>query len=207
MNKTKQVLLTIVGIVLLVLITVGVTYSFIMYTQPGEKENTIYTGGGLRFKYMEKDRSIKIADAMPMTNEVGTTQKDYVFDFTILGDITDASTVTYYVTARKDDISDNIDNIVNMYLTEVTKNTNVEVEQPVSKIAYQGIKKYSALEQYTDITNHTEKIIYADRVEAHTRNYKKDFRLRMWLDDSADFYSNDYNNKKFKVNINVYAYN
>ena len=54
-------------------------------------------------------------------------------------------------------------------------------------------------------TNTSEKLLYRDVVYAGTSNYIQKYRLRMWVDTSADFSSNNLNNASFTVNINVYS--
>ena len=52
MKNKKKVLLSVLGIMLLVLVTVGVTFAVFTYTKLGTTENTVTTGT-LKFLYTE----------------------------------------------------------------------------------------------------------------------------------------------------------
>ena len=43
-NKKKQIIITLVAIISLIVITVGVTYAFFNYAKEGTTDNTIQTG-------------------------------------------------------------------------------------------------------------------------------------------------------------------
>ena len=43
-NRKKQIIITLVAIISLIVITVGVTYAFFNYAKEGTTDNTIQTG-------------------------------------------------------------------------------------------------------------------------------------------------------------------
>ena len=67
---------------------------------------------------------------------------------------------------------------------------------------------YDKLSQYTnsgiDLSNHTEKLVYANNIP-NSNPYSQKYRLRMWLDEKTDFTMAKYNNASFSLNINVYS--
>ena len=196
--NNKKVRVSVLGILGIVLATIGVTYAFFSYSKTGTKENVIKTGA-ITFLYTEVDgigNGLGINDAMPMTDAQGKAQSNY-FDFKITSKKNNNYKIPYTVTARMSNQSDDIGSVVKVYLTD---DNNNEIEAP---------KLYSGLTQYTnssiDVSGYTEKIIYQGNVPVSSTNYEKNFRLRMWIDENADYLANDYNNKTFVLTVNVYA--
>ena len=72
MGKKKKILLSVIGILLLILVTVGVTVALFTYTRLGTTENTITTGT-LKFLYTENTgvgNGISITNAFPVTDDI-----------------------------------------------------------------------------------------------------------------------------------------
>ena len=200
MKKNKIIFLsTTLALLSLVLITVGVTYTFFNYKATGSTLSTI-TSGGITFHYREIDgigHGISITDALPVRdNDDAKTSNDY-FSFKITSTTRgDNIKIPYVVTARM--TSDTImGNIVDIYLTDENNN-------PTS-IFEGNLIKYNELEDYNNNSN--EKIIYTDTVTIS--DYEKDFRLRMWIDQNTNLNTgngtSNYNDKEFSITVNVYA--
>ena len=198
--KKKQVLLTLLGVISLIVITVGVTYAFFNYAKEGTTDNTIQTGS-ITFLYTEVSgvgKGISLTDAYPVADSIGKLQvgEGKVFDFKVTSNISMNSSIGYQVTARKKTGSTLDDSAVKVYLTEVN---GTEQELLLSK--------YSELSQTdrVDANKYTEKVLYESRVPANTANYEKNFRLRMWVSDDTDFTDGSMNDKTFTLTVNVYA--
>ena len=198
--KKKQIFLTLVTVLSLVLITVGVSYSLFTYSKTGVTDNIVKTGK-VNFLYTEVSgvgKGISLTDAFPISDEVGKLQtgEGKIFDFKITSTIEMNSNIKYEVTARKKSDSTLEDDKVKLYLTEVD-GTEKEIL----------LDKYSSLPQTnTKVPDGViEKTIYEGEVSANTSNYEKNFRLRMWLDNDTDFSQGDMNNKTFTITVNVYA--
>lgn len=214
MKKQSQIILSVLGVIALVVITVGVSYAFFTYTKEGATENTISTGT-LKFLYDEKTgagNGIKIADALPMTDAQGKIQTgtNNVFDFTVTGTTQGTASIAYEVNAVKvAGDSDLPDNIVKLYLVEVPGSEMANGEG--NETTENGIL-YSDLTT-TGTTGAVGKVLYSSTIPAGTASYQKNFRLRMWIDSTADFSApsgsttgeGKYNNKTFSVKVNVYA--
>ena len=208
-NRGKQIVITVLAIVSLIVITVAVSYSFFTYTREGTTENVIKSGS-ITFLYTEVSkvgRGIELSDAYPISDEEGKMQtgEGKVFDFKVTSTTSSSTSIPYEVTARKKASSTLDEEAVKVYLTEV----NGEEKEIL-------LDKYSNLEQTSvNVPSGTvEKTIYTGRVPANSSNYEKNFRLRMWIDSSVDFSpvkdesGNDvypYNNKTFTLTVNVYA--
>ena len=199
-NKKKQIIITLIAIISLIVITVGVTYAFFNYAKEGTTDNTIKTGS-ITFLYTEVSgvgKGISLTEAYPVADSIGKVQvgEGKIFDFKVTSNISMNSNIDYQVTARKKTGSTLDDSAVKVYLTE---NNGIEQELLLSK--------YSELNQ-TDRVNeskYTEKVLYEDTVHANTSNYEKDFRLRMWVSDDTDFSDGSMNDKTFTLTVNVYA--
>ena len=198
--KKKQVLLTLLGVISLIIITVGVTYAFFNYAKEGTTDNTIKTGS-ITFLYTEVSgvgKGISLTEAYPVADSIGKVQvgEGKVFDFKVTSNISMNSSIGYQVTARKKTGSTLANSAVKVYLTEVN---GTEQELLLSK--------YSELSQTdrVDANKYTEKVLYESRVPANTSNYEKNFRLRMWVSDDTDFSDGSMNDKTFTLTVNVYA--
>ena len=199
-NKKKQIIITLVAIISLIVITVGVTYAFFNYAKEGTTDNTIKTGS-ITFLYTEVSgvgKGISLTDAYPVADSIGKVQvgEGKIFDFKVTSNISMNSNIDYQVTARKKTGSTLANSAVKVYLTEVN---GTEQELLLSK--------YSELSQTdkVDISKYDERILYEATVPANTTNYEKNFRLRMWVDENTDFSDGSMNDKTFTLTVNVYA--
>ena len=199
-NKKKQIIITLVAIISLIVITVGVTYAFFNYAKEGTTDNTIKTGS-ITFLYTEVSgvgKGISLTEAYPVADSIGKVQvgEGKVFDFKVTSNISMNSSIGYQVTARKKTGSTLANSAVKVYLTEVN---GTEQELLLSK--------YSELDQTdkVDSSKFDERILYEATVPANTSNYEKNFRLRMWVDENTDFSDGSMNDKTFTLTVNVYA--
>ena len=199
-NKNKQIIITLIAIISLIVITVGVTYAFFNYSRTGTTDNVVKTGG-ITFLYTEVSgvgKGISLTEAYPVSDSIGKIQvgEGKVFDFKVTSNIEMNSNIGYQVTARKKTGSTLANSAVKVYLTEVN---GTEQELLLSK--------YSELDQTdkVDSSKYDERILYEATVPANTKNYEKNFRLRMWVSDDTDFSDGSMNNKTFTLTVNVYA--
>ena len=199
-NKKKQIIITLIAIISLIVITVGVTYAFFNYAKEGTTDNTIQTGT-ITFLYTEVSgvgKGISLTEAYPVADSIGKVQvgEGKVFDFKVTSNISMNSNIGYQVTARKKTGSTLANSAVKVYLTEVN---GTEQELLLSK--------YSELDQTdkVDSSKFDERILYEATVPANTANYEKNFRLRMWVSDDTDFSDGSMNDKTFILTVNVYA--
>ena len=199
-NKNKQIIITLIAIISLIVITVGVTYAFFNYSRTGTTDNVVKTGG-ITFLYTEVSgvgKGISLTEAYPVSDSIGKVQvgEGKVFDFKVTSNISMNSSIGYQVTARKKTGSTLANSAVKVYLTEVN---GTEQELLLSK--------YSELDQTdkVDSSKFDERILYEATVPANTANYEKNFRLRMWVSDDTDFSDGSMNDKTFTLTVNVYA--
>ena len=73
-NKYKLIIFT--GIITLLIVTLGVSYSIFNYAKQGEKESSITTGS-ITFIYTENDNvgnGIVLTDSFPISDEEGKSE-------------------------------------------------------------------------------------------------------------------------------------
>ena len=198
-SKKNQIVVSILGIMSLLLITVGVTYAIFTYTRLGTTDNTITTGT-LKFLYTENSKGgtgISITDAFPITDTEGKTLTgdNNVFDFKVEGTNTGTEEIPYEVTLRKKSTSTLAESNVKVYLTDMEGDADTEILAPTL---------YSSLTQTNvDVGDEVEKTIYTGSVLGGELTYLKEFRLRMWIDEESN--QDDINGKTFTATVNVYA--
>ena len=198
-NKKKTLVLSIIGLIGLIIVTVGITYAVFTYTKLGTTDNTI-TSGTLKFLYTENTgvkTGIKLTNALPISDTQGKALDgdNNVFDFSIEATNTGTESIPYEVTLRKKDTSTLAEENVKVYLTDRTETTEKEELEPT---------KYNELTQTNvNVGNEIEKTIYNGTVNGEEVSYRKDFRLRMWIDETSN--QTDINGKEFTAMVNVYA--
>lgn len=80
MNNSKQTILSIVGIAILVIAVVGVSFAFFTYSRTGTTNNVITTGT-IAFEYEETTTSaLNLTNQFPQTNEEGANNAAFQFD-------------------------------------------------------------------------------------------------------------------------------
>ena len=198
-SKNKTLISSIVGLIGLVIVTVGITYAVFTYTKLGTTDN-IVTSGTLKFLYTENTgvkTGIKLTNALPISDTQGKALDgdNNVFDFSIEATNTGTETIPYEVTLRKKDTSTLGEDYVKIYLTDRTESQESSILEPT---------KYSELTQTNiNVGNEVEKTIYNGTVNGGEVSYRKDFRLRMWIDEQSN--QDDINGKEFTAMVNVYA--
>jgi len=199
MKKNKNLILSLLAVITVIIITGGVTYAFFSYTGTGTTDNVLTTDT-ITFLYTEVDgvgNGIKIENAFPISDEKGKvlTKTNEYFDFKVTSKTASTISIPYEVTARKSKDSDDIDEYIRVYLTKGETNEEVLLDN------------YSELTQTQKVDENkwTEKTIYTGKVPSNIPDYEESFRLRMWIDEKTRFDTTDMNNKTFTLTVNVYA--
>ena len=198
-EKNKKIVLSVLGILSLVIITIGVTYAIFTYTRLGSTEN-IVTTGTLKFLYTENTgvgNGISIENAFPVSDTVGKSYstENYVFDFKVEGTNTGKDEIPYEITLRKKSTSTLSESNVKVYLTDMTEDSDIEILEPTL---------YSDLVQTNiEVGDEIEKTLYNGTVLGNTDNYLKEFRLRMWINEASN--QDEISGKTFTTTVNVYS--
>lgn len=196
-SYSKQVLLSVLGVAILVVAVVGVSFAAFSYSKTGEKVNTITTGT-ITMSYSEATNGINLMDALPMSDEQGKALagQNNVFDFTVTATINGSGTTTinYDVTATRESDSTLGDDAVKVYLTNMDSNADTQILEPT---------KISDLDQ-TDGSeaSGTSSGQYKLTTGTFTSSDTHKYRLRMWV---AEDYSTLSTSGTYKLRVNVYG--
>ncbi len=195
-NNSKQVLLSVLGVAILVVAVVGVSFAAFSYSQTGSAVNTITTGT-ISLTYNNPTNGINLTNALPMTDAVGKAlnEEDQYFDFTVSANIKGTATINYAITATKEEDSTIPDNGVKVYLTDMGSS-----DTPLSD--YTTPKKVSALTTTSsDVSGapNGQYVLYSGTFNSTVTNQ---YRLRMWV---ADDYSAPAESQTYKLRVNVYG--
>ena len=81
----KKIILLVLVIVMITIVTFGISYAAFSYTSLGQKVNTITTGA-VSMSYEESENSINLVNALPTTQTTGKKRLNSgeYFDFTII---------------------------------------------------------------------------------------------------------------------------
>lgn len=196
-NNSKQMILSILGVVILVVAVVGVSFAAFSYSKTGEKVNTITTGT-ITMSYSEDTNGINLSNALPMSDDQGKalSGSNNVFDFTVTATINGSgnTTINYDVTATKESDSTLDDSAVKVYLTSIDNSADTQVLAPtkVSALTKTGSSEASGA------PSNQYKLTSGTFTNTTTRKY----RLRMWV---ADDYSSLGTSGTYKLRVNVYG--
>ncbi len=199
-KHVKEIILSVVGVLLLVGIVMVTSYAVFTYLQAGTKENTITTGT-VTFSYNETENGITLVNAQPITDTAGKSlvatdtasgiQQGY-FDFTVTGTNTTTAPITYEVYATLDDGYTFDPNYLKVYLSDAS------TETAISGFTGTTVPTYNSLTTASSDT--TGKRLYTETFTAN--NYSKTFRLRIWV---ADTYTLASESKTVTLRVNVKA--
>ena len=193
-NKLKQnKLILIIFMISIILIITGVTYSLYNILFVGKKEQVI-DAGGIVFKYNETSDGLILDNNSILDDTDGKSQEKY-FDFEISLTSNKNTSINYIIAIDENDISTLTNDKVKVYLTN---QDNIEIVSPIS---------ISQLE--VDVNKNNYKKLYNKQINQGEKHL---YRLRTWIDDTKDLYtetSNDGNHTlemkdviyKFKVNV------
>ncbi len=193
-NNKNKIIVSVLGLVLLLVFVVGITYAVFTYTKKGNVENTIRTGK-ITMSYTEGENGITLENAYPMEDSVGKVLSDpnQIFDFTVNINLYGSKTpVSYEVTAEKDENSTLGDSDVRIYLEKSTDGTNYNaVSQPSGYIPMGDADEFGAqgAEMLLDRGNTTDTVTY-------------NYRLRMWVGSNYQVSGEE---RHFTLKVNVYG--
>ncbi len=194
-DNSKQVLLSVFGVAILVIAVFGVSFAAFNYSKTGTKVNTITTGT-ITMSYTEPDNGINLANAMPMSDSQGKvlTGDNNVFDFTVTTTIVGTATVNYTITATKEGDSTIPDTGVKVYLTNMDADADSQILAPtlVSNLSKTGSSELSGAPANQ----------YILKSDSTTSSVNHKYRLRMWV---ADTYTVGGTSQTYKLRVNVYG--
>ena len=176
-NSSKQVLLSVLAVAILVVAVVGVSFAFFTYSKQGETVNTITTGT-LVFSYNEPANGILLEDAVPMSDSDAKTtlvSGRNVFDFTVTSTINGNATINYEITAKESTDQSDIGTLESKYVKVSLDKVDGGRETPVKAATY-----------YDDLTAGTiatgDKLLgTGSATNSSGSPVTTTYRLRMWM--------------------------
>ena len=206
-NTSKQVILSVVGIAILVVAVIGVSFAFFTYSRTGESNNVINTGT-ISFVFQDGD-TINLSNHFPITTAAGLalqnseSDRDNVCTFTVTG-YSSATSINYSVYAVPGETQSK-----NRF-----KNSEVFINikaTPGSGATFTPTTAYanSNAAAIGDTIDTTGLLLGAGTITS-TTSVTTNFEVRMWVDSSvvtvgdgktytAEAYGNLYYSMKIKV--------
>ena len=177
-NNSKQAVLSIVGIAILVIAVVGVSFAFFTYSKTGTTNNVITTGQ-IAFAYNEVN-NITLTNQFPQTPAEGKTNE--AFKFNVTGTLPATSNaVNYTVTAVAGDTEADKtrmqDSDINVYVT-ATNGGTVSGQYGSANGAVAG-NSASGFQ------------IASGSIPADGSQHQHDFTLTMWVNESVTISDTD----------------
>lgn len=202
-NSSKQILLSVLGVAILIVAVVGISFAVFSYNKAGEVNNTISTGT-ITMSYNEPQNGINIENAVPMTEAQGKvlTADNEKFDFTVDCTIKGTTTVNYEVVAVKQTETSTIEDAnIRLYLEESDDGTTyTSAKEPT---AYSNT--LTSADDYGAPVG--SMVLYNGAFSANADTNQgvkqtKYFRLRMWVDSA---YVVSGTSGTYQVKVNVYG--
>ena len=203
-NSSKQILLSVLGVAILVVAVVGISFAAFSYSKTGTVENTITTGT-ITMTYTEPTNGINLTDALPITDDAGKILKGdgKTFDFTVGATVAGTTTINYVITAVKDAASDLPDTGVKVYLTTTSGENETAVLGP--KLVSQLDKTVAGNDAGAPAGQ------YVLKTGTYTATGTDNYRLRMWVDSNYGQHTDAANTTEFAtqhkyiLKVNVYG--
>ena len=196
-NSKQMMILSLVGIVILVLAVIGISFAAFNYSQTGSKENTITTGV-IKMSYNNPTNGINITNALPTSDATGKalTGTNNVFDFSVSATISGTATINYAITATTTPATTLTDSFVKVYLTDrgADNDEDTQVLQPtmVSSLSKTGASEASGAPSGQ----------YILKTGTFSTTTTDNYRLRMWV---ADTFAGTSASETYKLRVNVYG--
>lgn len=187
---SKGILIICLVIVLLVVaIVVGAFY--IHNNQPVDVVEENLTGGSVALTYSDDENLFVIENAIPTSDVVGTKfdSAELFFDFTVKTEIEDANYVEYEIILVKDEkTSSSLNDNIKVYLEKEKRGTYSKVVEPI-------IFKSNITD--IELGNDLMSVYKQKKTTSGSDNY----RLRLWVSDTAVFNAGEVQNFGVKVAI------
>ena len=191
MSSKKGISFKVWMLLLAVFLSVGAVIGVSAYLFYGEEKNIEYdevSGGELSMTYTDDQNIFSITNGIMMSDVDGMAQdaSDKFFDFSVNTDISNANNLEYSIILVKDEeLSTAQDENVKIYLEKEISGSYSEVAGP---IVFSSNMKDSEYENAMTIYKGTNK-----------NNKTENFRLRMWISDTANVTPEQIQNYTVKI--------
>ena len=202
-TESKQIILSIVGISILIIAFVGVSYAAYNSFISDSNSNMISTGT-ISLSFNNQSKSVSMNSMMPMSDEVGKnlTGDGNVYDFVVRTNLAPHTTLNYEISAEKVKTGTEMlsDDSVKLYLQKY--DLNQYVDTPITSIP----QHFNVLTEDSFLGSKKGTMILYSGTFSNTSDEAKDlsenFRLRMWVDQNTII---DSVSRNFNIKLNVTA--
>lgn len=202
-SLSRQILLSILGLAILVVAVVGVSYAVLVNDFDVSKINVINTEN-ISLSYVESSNGISISNAMPISDFEGKSLvgESNVFDFEISSSIVGSATVSYEIVAEKVQVDgvelDN--NNIKIYLEKLVNGQYLAT--PITEIPKGFIRNGIPSELGSSSDEMTLHYGSFQNLDDQKKVFTDNYRLRMWISENTVI---DDVSRTFQIKINVYA--
>ncbi len=117
-KNSRKVFLSVLGVSILIVAVVGISYATFTFTNSGAQDNTITTGT-ITMSYSEPEAGLSLSDELPMTDAAGIERDEY-FDFSVSTNVTGKVAIPYEI------------NIVPTFTENTTSSCTVTLDEGVT---------------------------------------------------------------------------
>ena len=161
MKNRKKVISISLIIILILVVTMGISYAIFNFLGTGSRNQVAITGD--IYMYYNGSDTITLTNMIPMSESEALARTDNVFNFTITGKNTSGKDIYYGISLEEG--------------AEQAGKTRIKSSDVMVYLESDGDKLVNSL-RYQDFTNH----IYVDMIPANTTNeISKNYSLRVWL--------------------------
>lgn len=214
-NSSKQIILSVIGIAILIIAVVGVSFAFFSYSKTSMASDYL-TAGTLTFKFAEGD-AINLQNHFPISTSDGKSLSSYnngLCAFSVTGNISNGTTIHYTIYAVAGDevngktrFSDD-DIFINIRRTDNSGGT------------FTGVSKYTGSNASAIDSLGTGLKLGEATITGGAIDTVHEYEVRMWVDDSvvsigelADvseeeqptYTAGEYSNKYYSLKIKIVA--
>ena len=193
MSNKKGISFKVWMLLIAVFLSVGAVIGVSAYLFYGEEKNIEYdevSGGELSMTYTDDQNIFSITNGIMMSDVDGMAQdaSDKFFDFSVNTDISNANNLEYsIILVKNEELSTALDENVKIYLEKEVSGSYSEVTGP---IVYSSNMKDDKYENAMTIYKGTNK-----------NNKTENFRLRMWISDTANVTPEQIQNYSVKIMV------
>lgn len=197
-NNSKQAVLSIVGIAVLVIAVVGVSFAFFTYSKTGTTNNVITTGS-ITFDFTAPENGLSLTNQFPQSDAEGKTNNQFAFSVT--GTLpTSMAPINYSVYAIKGDVptvegksyteTNRLKNSeINFYVTTTTGGT-IEGGYGTATDPDYGAVVTDAIDSGT-ATAGTGLLIATGTIPANNSEVTHSYAITMWVNDTVTISDTD----------------
>ncbi len=203
-NDSRKVFLSVLGVAILIVAVVGITFAAYTFTTTSTGTNTITTGT-ITMSYAEPEAGITLTNALPLSDAAGAALSGTgnVFTFTVTANATGSVTVPYEINIQKLALDAGKtaleDTEVKILLTKGAAGAE-DIVAATQKMSALLATTASSLRANT-YTIHNESVVFVDGANA-AGNATTTYNLRIWVADDADA-STFVGTEQYKIKVHV----